>query len=426
MKRFSHNVFLLLLFPCLLSFLDSVETADAQNTAINLHTAYSDDPKTSVWVSWRGQTNETVEYGVTTSYGSTAQASSFISAGNLQHHVELTGLNPGTRYYYRVGGTQEAGSFKTAPNGSPDFTFMIPGDIQAGARFHAPWNEAFNWVLQNHPTPVEFMLPLGDEVSHGMVQNEWDWYYTTAGEMIRNRVHFPMIGNHELYVDNAHEEFIPQLYLDQFRFPDNGHSRFRNYWYSFEHGDALFVITSWNIRPQNEQTLRAEMIEAQRVWLDEVLSQSTKKWKFVFQHAPIYSVYRTQIIEDSRPAWTEIWETNNVNAVFNGDTHFYEYSVPIYQGAQASSYADGTLYFGANAFGSSPTGGNAWWVADKQTVEDEPLISVVDVTSGTATVTTYNYQTGATRSVVVLPDRSGGTPADTLAPAAPTGFSIVP
>jgi hypothetical protein len=370
-----------------------------------LHATFSDDARTSIWISWRGNTTDVVEYGTSTSYGAVRTGTSFASEGGVQHHAELTGLEPGTRYYYRVGGSDQGGSFETAPSGPSEFSFMIPGDIQAGAVLNQRWIDAYSWVLENHSAPLSFWMPLGDQVSHGLLQPEWDWYFTSSGTLGRNFVSMPLIGNHENYLDNSHGQLIPQTYLDQFRFPDNGDATYRDYWYSFEYGDALFIVMSWLINPEDDPDMRDDMRQRQTQWLEELLPASDHKWKFVLLHAPVYTTYRTIRRGDMHPEWNQLWETHGVNAVINGDTHFYEYSVPIYEDSEAADYSSGTLYYGTAGLRSSPTGGVDWWTADTQTVEDEPLIAVVDVRNSTATITTYNYENGSVRSTIVLPER---------------------
>jgi phosphodiesterase/alkaline phosphatase D-like protein len=68
-----------------------------------------------------------------------AEAISFTDGLNGQatyhYHVQLTGLEPGTRYYYRIsdGAAPEPstayGSFETAPAGRARFRFSSFGDL---------------------------------------------------------------------------------------------------------------------------------------------------------------------------------------------------------------------------------------------------------------------------------------------------------
>ena len=78
--------------------------------------------------------DSTVEYGTTTTLGSTASGPSGTS-----HSVELTGLTPNTRYYYRVTSVDAAGNTATSPStGSapaeyvPDVT---PIELTSAAQF---------------------------------------------------------------------------------------------------------------------------------------------------------------------------------------------------------------------------------------------------------------------------------------------------
>ncbi|MCU0606671.1 MAG: lamin tail domain-containing protein [Candidatus Edwardsbacteria bacterium] len=60
--------------------------------------------------------NATIQYGTTTSYGSTASDAGYVTG----HSLALSGLAPGTTYHYRVGSTDAAGN---GPTYSADGTF---------------------------------------------------------------------------------------------------------------------------------------------------------------------------------------------------------------------------------------------------------------------------------------------------------------
>ena len=346
--------------------------------AINLHSTFGNNPRSEIWVSWRGDTGDTLEYSTDNSFSRSASGHSLVSAGDRQHHVALTGLVPGTRYFYRVANTNAVGSFETAPDGTPDFSFVIPGDVQGGAGGNPRWRQAVSFLLGTHPEPIKFWTPLGDQVSRGLLQSHWDAFFANSGTATQHHVLMPMIGNHENYGAESHDDFVPQLYLDQFRLPDNGDSEFANYYYSFEYGDAQFIVMSWLVDPDSDPTMRERLRQAQTDWLRQLMPRITKKWRFVLLHAPIYTTYRNQQRGDMNPEWNQLWEDYRVNAVINGDTHFHEVSVPIRNDAQVASYAEGTLYYGTAGIRGSPTGGSAWWTADTQDVEDEALIATVD------------------------------------------------
>ncbi|MBE0480231.1 MAG: fibronectin type III domain-containing protein [Dehalococcoidia bacterium] len=81
----------------------------------------SDITDTSATVSWttNQKADSAVYYGNTTSLGYTAADSNF----TYEHSVHLTGLNPNTVYYSRVGSTNGDGYTSESPAGSEYYTF---------------------------------------------------------------------------------------------------------------------------------------------------------------------------------------------------------------------------------------------------------------------------------------------------------------
>jgi hypothetical protein len=104
----------------------------------------------SVNISWT--TNETsgsiVEYGVSTSYGSSSPADTTLVTN---HSVSLSGLSPSTLFHYRVKSRDTAGNlaisgdrtFTTASSSGPDLTMLTVGATVAGS------NLTINDVVRN-------------------------------------------------------------------------------------------------------------------------------------------------------------------------------------------------------------------------------------------------------------------------------------
>lgn len=90
------------------------------------------------WYSWESSST-LVEYGTTTALGSSTSGSYEDIGANRWHTVNLTGLTPGTRYYYRcISGTDTSDifHFRTVPaSGTPGehVRFVKVGDTQANA-----------------------------------------------------------------------------------------------------------------------------------------------------------------------------------------------------------------------------------------------------------------------------------------------------
>ena len=104
-----------------------VRSATAAGTADEIH--YTFTGQTSVAFDWRGTATD-IRYGPTTTTAQTATAHAptptpFSSAGPFQE-VELTGLRPGTRYHYSIGGGPDH-TFDDRADGN--FRFDAIGDV---------------------------------------------------------------------------------------------------------------------------------------------------------------------------------------------------------------------------------------------------------------------------------------------------------
>jgi hypothetical protein len=277
------------------------------------------------WTNVAG--DSTVEYGLTTGLGSSATVPQAVSceiggAGTC-HRVTLTDLTPGTRYHYqlRTNGVivqaVSSGAYFTTfetPGSANDLFFTVIGD----------WGEGRGAVeeqqvadLQNAAdTPL--ILTVGDNAYENGTQSDWDnnalAYYVTP---MRRAVFMPALGNHDLNAVGA-ANWANSVEIRMFVLPQNSPEPER--YYSFEHGDALFVVTD------SDNCCGA----AQTNWIANVLATTTRTWKFVFLHHTPYSCANGFASLGSdltlRSTWGPLFEQYGVDVVFTGHDHLYERS----------------------------------------------------------------------------------------------------
>ena len=165
---------------------------------------YSMSPTTSsVRILW--QTTDTVSMGQVR-YGTSpnkldktlvSRNGWYVEGEGYVHIVELTGLQPFTRYYYSVGdGKREdktISSCKTAPQKNTAFRIFMISDIHE--------NSCKNW--QNEQTFItetlnpDFAMFIGDFVNHGW-ERAWNESFFNPGKPFLGQVTFSgAIGNHE-------------------------------------------------------------------------------------------------------------------------------------------------------------------------------------------------------------------------------------
>ncbi len=254
-----------------------------------------------------------------------------------EHIVQVSGLQPNTRYYYSigssgqtlVGGTNywfvtspEAGTKKptrvwvlgdagTAGNGSPV--------RQASVR-----DAFYNFAATNRP--ADLWLMLGDNAYDRGLDTEYqaavfDMYPTT----LRNLFLWPALGNHETSQSTTATDFP---YLDMFSPPQNGEaggvpSGTKKY-YSFDYANIHFVCLD---SMTSGRTATSPMAQ----WLETDLAATAQDWVIVYFHHSVY----TKGTHDSdsegdlvelRQNINPILEANGVDLVLNGHSHVYERS----------------------------------------------------------------------------------------------------
>ncbi|MBN2374936.1 MAG: metallophosphoesterase family protein [Sedimentisphaerales bacterium] len=250
----------------------------------------------------------TISWGLDTSYTSGSEVS--LEYGNdHQHKYNITNLIPGTKYYYRVdvGGDFYDGSFRSAPAAQASTVkFMAYGDTRTNVDDHDAICAGMLDAIAADPNYQALLLHVGDWVSNGDTESSWtsQFFNLTALNALELQSKVALngcMGNHEesgsLYV-----KYWPYPYVAG------------RYW-SFDYGPAHFAIV--------DQYTNYSSGSAQLNWLEDDLSLSEKKWKFVVIHEPGWSAgghdNNISVQTDLQP----LFETYGVNMVFAGHNHYY-------------------------------------------------------------------------------------------------------
>jgi hypothetical protein len=155
----NHSVFIVLFCCFLLPSGILVSPASAGNTGATLITAKIsltafDIAATAVGqslatITWKtnGNADSTVEYGLTTGYGST-QTNPFMETN---HTITLSGLAPGTLYHWRVVSSDQDGNRYV----STDYTFRtLPDYVPGGGGGSAPGQNISSGITSIDTTPM--------------------------------------------------------------------------------------------------------------------------------------------------------------------------------------------------------------------------------------------------------------------------------
>ena len=147
------------------------------------------------------------------------------------HRVALTGLEPGTRYHYRIvldGALSDPFHFRTFPESGP-FTFVVYSDTQDQLPTFSQL-ERHKLVADRiaEEEDVLFVIHCGDLVNNAANLSDWDRYFAAGAAMMANTTVYPALGNHEANHTNYYEIYgVPQ-------------------WYSFDCAGAHFSILDTN------------------------------------------------------------------------------------------------------------------------------------------------------------------------------------
>ncbi len=230
------------------------------------------------------------------------------------HKAEATGLEPDTKYVFRVGdgsSFSEQGTFQTASDKENRTKFLFMGDSQAtNEKDFKLWGDTLKKAMLEQPD-TEFVVHGGDLVEDGYKQNEWNMWFNAANGELMNTTIVPVVGNHE--VTGARQTAD---YLAHFNHPQNGIDSLKGSNFSFDYNNAHFVV------------LNSESdFEAQKEWLRNDLKNTDKMWKFVaFHRGPYGSQYDSEHI---RKVWTPIFDEFQVDVVMNGHDHVYVRTWPM-------------------------------------------------------------------------------------------------
>lgn len=274
--------------------------------------------------------------------------------------VEVTGLEPDTRYAYRVGSWDgidpETGEFQN-PNLSPvhvtstapaagsrePFSLVIAGDSRGGmAEIVENMDrladmDAATWLFTGDMTPVG-------------TQPEWDEWFSAMQPLLARRPFMPVQGNHEIFAD---------LYYGQWALP-----RAENL--SEELQEHAWAITIGNLRviglDSNSSTLVVEQIDFLMAELEKAAGDPDIDWVISICHHAPYSSSNHGSTRRLQEHWSPLFENFGLDVSFAGHDHNYERSIPIRDGEPAEDQI-GTTYIVAGAFyvEAPYSNGENWW-----------------------------------------------------------------
>lgn len=314
----------------------------------------SGDAKTSMTVTWRASLDVTEGYVEYYEKGGEkkrvdAIVKPFKSDVNTSNIFWATpsNLTPGTRYYYTCGSAENRSDeywFDTEEENLTKFKFIAISDHQKDNDHFDPDYTSLNVflkdVLAKHPD-VKFILTAGDNTNCGQHEIQWNAMFDGMAGIMEHMPYMMSCGNHDnrgfkqyfpteegRYYAEPAEFFNTQL---EYSYPKNGPEGWQTEIYSFNYGNAHFVVYG-----VNEPELMNE-------WAKNDIANCGKTWKFGAHHFPIYYAGPNLANDDSYPMMRESMEMLDV--LFSGHEHNFSRSFPIKNEELFDKPSQGTVHY---------------------------------------------------------------------------------
>lgn len=234
----------------------------------------------------------------------------------VYHTVKLSGLEPNTKYSYRIGDAErgwwsEAGVISTAGTKDDAFTFITVTDPQAQRPDHYErYAETVETAHALYPD-ARFVVSAGDQVDMGGNNKHWNYFLNSTDEFL-SLPFMPTTGNHEkgdAVITNIFElPNVPEQDLDSGVF------------YSYEYNGVHFTVLNTNDDEGDK------LSDAQIEWLRNDVKNSDAKFNVVVLHKALYSNgshFEDGDVEGMRNQLSALLPNLGVDLVVQGHDHVY-------------------------------------------------------------------------------------------------------
>lgn len=265
------------------------------------------------------------------------------------HSVKLSGLTPATEYIYTVGSNDfrsEEFSFETEAENTAKFSFIVITDHQKGDPCHLPdysmVGRMLKDALKRHPE-CKFIFTAGDNCDNGQNDLQWNGMFEGLKGIIESKPYMMCTGNHD---NRGYITYFPEptgkFYLEHADFfdfqyeeayPQNGPEGYTTENYSFDYGNAHFLVLGINA---------PDVVED---WAYNDLQSSQKTWKLGAYHFPIYPIMPEGQNNDGYPWLRKPIEDGRLDILFEGHEHSFARTFPIKNDEMFDKPSEGTVHY---------------------------------------------------------------------------------
>lgn len=224
------------------------------------------------------------------------------------YDAELINLTSNKTYYYQISSDEnnkrEIMNFTTLTNKSAkSIKFLIYGDSRTQREER---KELSKKIMKSFINDFEFTIHLGDIVSSGREQDQWNDYFCDVEGLSAFKQGIYVEGNHEGGLTTKMYDNLPMTSSES------------NRYYSFSHGNIGFVILNSNVGGDDQTD-----------WLNQTLIHLSQKNDiiFAFMHHPL--LHDDRSFSYHREKWRPLFDKYNISCIFAAHNHHYERSYPI-------------------------------------------------------------------------------------------------
>jgi len=263
-----------------------------------------------------------------------------------EHKIRLNGLLSNTTHCYRiylpVDNSTNAykafeGSFKTFKDENNSvLSFLIFGDSVNG-------NDEQKKLVVNMLKfdEVDFAVHTGNLTNTGLDIDADKEYFSIYSPLLNRIPVYISLGKKDYGPNFDNKDgagFIKTNFSPYHTVPLNG---LPPHYYFFDDAVARFIVLDGNYFSGALFSPSLKKGSKQYIWLENVLKNTSKKWKFVIIHQPIYSTGENSVVGEEREILSPIFEKYGVDIVFQGGDHNYERFKPIKESKPAE---EGVIY----------------------------------------------------------------------------------
>lgn len=271
---------------CGVAGLCSFDCCNASNVPEQVHLSLTGEPSemTAMWTTLRQTTDHVVQWGTapgklsSQSDAAAGASSTYTHFGwiGMFHRAAMTGLAPGTRYYYRVGSANaslwsQEFSFRTLPDPSDNATLVVAsvGDMGYGPASDDTVMRLTELVAAEK---IDIVVHNGDISYADGDYTHWDIFMRKIEPVAAQVPYMVSPGNHEFY-------FNFSAYKHRFYMPDRGANN--GLYYAFRAGAANFVAMD------TESWWDTARMDKREVSFVEAHIDASARWNVVYGHRPL-------------------------------------------------------------------------------------------------------------------------------------------